>query len=84
MYRALSLSIAVALGVGTAIPADVQASLFAPMTRGAAAGNRSRSVGLGLYIVREIARAHGGDVAVASTAADGTTFRIAIPVSSPP
>lgn len=70
--------------LGTPIPAEVQASLFAPMTRGAAAGNRARSVGLGLYIVREIIRAHGGEVAVTSTAAGGTTFRVVLPVSSPP
>ena len=38
--------------------------MFEPMTRGIGAGNSGRSVGLGLFIVREIASAHGGDVGV--------------------
>ena len=49
------------------------------MTRGAQAGGRARSVGLGLYIVREIMRAHGGDVSVTSTPDTGTTFRAIFP-----
>ena len=35
-----------------------------------------RSVGLGLYIVRELARVHGGDVTVRSCATAGTTFTV--------
>jgi signal transduction histidine kinase len=31
---------------------------------------------LGLYIVREIARAHGGHTRVESSAAEGTTFTV--------
>lgn len=65
---------------GTPIPPETRASLFAPMTRGSAAGSRAGSVGLGLYIVREIARAHGGDVSVTSSEADGTTFSTTFPV----
>lgn len=60
---------------GPAIAAELQATMFEPMTRGETHGAR-RSVGLGLYIVREIARAHGGTATVASTS-DGTTFRVA-------
>jgi phosphoserine phosphatase RsbU/P len=48
--------------------------LFEPMARGATSSDGSRSVGLGLYIVREIAKAHGGTVTVASNAEEGTTF----------
>jgi phosphoserine phosphatase RsbU/P len=36
-------------------------------------------VGLGLYIVREIMRAHGGDVQVRSTAEEGTRFLLELP-----
>lgn len=62
------------------IPGALQTSLFEPMTRGRQAGeNKARSVGLGLYIVREIARAHGGEATVISTANDGTTFQISWP-----
>jgi len=58
---------------GPTIEPSLCASLFEPMVRGAIAGEQ-RSVGLGLYIVREIARAHGGDVFVSSVAGE-TTFR---------
>jgi phosphoserine phosphatase RsbU/P len=58
---------------GPSIPPEVQASIFQPMTR-ATATNAGRSIGLGLFIVQEIARAHGGSVTVTSTAEDGTTF----------
>jgi phosphoserine phosphatase RsbU/P len=59
---------------GTPIAEATQENLFRPMTRGAKAQNTGRSVGLGLFIVREIARAHGGSAGVKSTAAEGTTF----------
>ncbi|HEY0504669.1 MAG TPA: sensor histidine kinase [Lysobacter sp.] len=56
-------------------------SMFDPLRRGpqeAAAGEHS-SLGLGLFIVREIAQAHGGDVA--ATCADGQTqFVITLPL----
>ena len=64
--------------LGAPIPEEIRTTLFAPMTRGATGANRARSVGLGLYIVREIARAHRGDVDVVSTDA-GTTFRAVMP-----
>ena len=49
------------------------------MTRGMGAANTVRSVGLGLFIVREIARSHGGEVGVESSEAAGTTFRLRCP-----
>ncbi len=61
---------------GAPIPAD--ARVFEPMTRGTDVGGKARSVGLGLYIVREIARAHGGTASVASAAASGTTFTVTL------
>jgi len=39
-------------------------------------------VGLGLYIAREIARAHGGDVAVSSVVHEGSTFTVEIPLEA--
>ena len=59
---------------GAPIPKELQATLFQPMTRGTNAPHKGRSVGLGLFIVREIARAHGGNATVTSTAEAGTTF----------
>ena len=61
---------------GPAIPQTLLAGLFEPMTRGTDQGSDVRSVGLGLYIVRELAKVHGGDVAVSSCASAGTTFTV--------
>ncbi len=58
---------------GTAISPELRPRLFLPMSRGEEAGAQ-RSVGLGLYIVSEIAKAHGGEMSVESTAEAGTTF----------
>jgi phosphoserine phosphatase RsbU/P len=63
---------------GQPLPAQHLSSIFEPMVRGAERG-ASEGVGLGLYIVREIAHAHGGQVSVDSTAERGTTFVVRIP-----
>ena len=63
---------------GPPIPAMLQQTLFEPMIRGDG-DKASRGVGLGLFIVREIARAHEGSVAVHSTAQAGTTFTARLP-----
>ena len=65
---------------GAPIPPELQAVLFEPMVRGSEGGS-SRSVGLGLFIVREIAKAHGGRVSVESGASVGTTFTVTFPRS---
>ncbi|MGJ7505861.1 PAS domain-containing sensor histidine kinase [Variovorax sp. GT1P44] len=64
---------------GEPIPAGMQASLFEPMVRGDPGDSAARSVGLGLFIVRAIALAHGGEVSVSSSHAEGTTFVFAFP-----
>ena len=64
---------------GTPIPAELQATMFEPMKRGHDGGAK-RSVGLGLFIVREIARAHRGTATVSSSET-GTSFRIEWPNS---
>lgn len=61
---------------GPPIPDDLLGSVFEPMTRATEVGRTTRSVGLGLFIVSEIAKAHGGFVAVTSTAIGGTTFTV--------
>jgi len=69
---------------GQPIAPDVLPTLFEAMTRGqpdddpqaAASGH---SVGLGLFIVREIARAHRGEVRVESAAETGTRFTVVLP-----
>jgi len=41
-----------------------------------------RGTGLGLYLAREIARLHGGDIVVKSHAGRGTTFTVTMPLAS--
>jgi sigma-B regulation protein RsbU (phosphoserine phosphatase) len=62
---------------GEPIGEHLRHSLFEPMVRGAAAG--TRGVGLGLFIVSEVAKAHGGSVTLASAPGEGTTFTIRLP-----
>jgi signal transduction histidine kinase len=57
-------------------------SIFRPLVQLPAAGGDERprtSLGLGLFIAREIAVAHGGGIEVSSTEADGTTFTVTLP-----
>lgn len=61
---------------GPVIADSLMGVLFEPMTRGTDQDCDVRSVGLGLFIVREIAKAHGGDVAVSSQVGAGTTFTV--------
>ncbi|MDB5327112.1 MAG: hypothetical protein JWM57_2681 [Phycisphaerales bacterium] len=67
--------------------------IFDPLIRGSSAGqpkkNRPGSIGLGLYIAREVAKSHSGRIDVTSTAEEGTSFTIRIPrhakaTSAPP
>lgn len=69
---------------GAPIPPEDLAKLFQPFQRGVQASAPSgRSVGLGLYISREIAVAHGGAIDVRSSADEGTTFTVRLPRYNP-
>jgi len=63
---------------GPPIPAHLVPTLFDPFRSGDATGG----VGLGLFIVREIARAHGGSASVHS-GEQGTTFTVVFPKGLP-
>lgn len=64
---------------GPPIPREVQQSIFQPYRRGDAGERKARrGLGLGLFIVREIARAHGGEVTLESTGS-GTSFAVRLP-----
>jgi sigma-B regulation protein RsbU (phosphoserine phosphatase) len=67
---------------GAPIPPALLPVLFEPMTRGTAAGGEQRSVGLGLFIVKDIVRAHSGRIDVTSSLEHGTTFRTTFPRSA--
>lgn len=68
---------------GVPIPPEALPTLFDPLVRhGTVESVLQRapgSIGLGLYIVREIVNAKGGTITVASTAQQGTTFTVRIP-----
>ena len=66
---------------GNPIPEALLPRMFDPMTRGALEAGSASSVGLGLFIVREIAKAHGGSVDAVSSDSAGTTFRVTLPRS---
>ena len=69
---------------GTAIPADALQVIFNPLVQVAKSESApherpTTSLGLGLFIAREIVRAHGGEICVSSTDAAGTTFAVRLP-----
>jgi signal transduction histidine kinase len=65
---------------GPAIDVAHLKDIFEPLHRAGPETPRNRgSLGIGLYIVRRIALAHGGSVSVTSTEADGTTFVVVVP-----
>ncbi|MFN7134040.1 MAG: ATP-binding protein, partial [Myxococcales bacterium] len=56
--------------------------LFDAFSR-AGGGERGEGLGLGLYIVAQIVRAHGGTVDVQSSDGSGTTFFVRLPAAQP-
>jgi signal transduction histidine kinase len=71
---------------GTPIPPDFLPTIFDPLTRGigkAQMQSKPTSLGLGLFIVREVVVAHSGGIDVTSTAEEGTTFTAHFPRVSP-
>ena len=69
---------------GEPIPKATLPFIFDAFRKGRTAHpSRTQGLGLGLFIVREIARSHGGVIAVTSSASDGTTFRVRLPRGGP-
>jgi two-component system phosphate regulon sensor histidine kinase PhoR len=68
---------------GPGISVAEQRRIFEPFYRGdASAVGAASGTGLGLAVVREIARGHGGDVAVDSAPGQGATFTLRLPLAS--
>jgi signal transduction histidine kinase len=61
------------------IPDSILPTLFDPFRGTRHRREQSRGLGLGLFIVKEIATAHGGSVDVTSSEREGTTFTIRLP-----
>ena len=61
---------------GKPIPEALRLTIFDPFRRARGTNN---GLGLGLYITRELVKAHGGDVTFTSSEELGTTFSVQLP-----
>ncbi|WP_447651973.1 sensor histidine kinase [Pseudomonas abietaniphila] len=68
---------------GEPIAEEAIGSIFDPLVRSlneeAGTNNPSTSLGLGLFIVKEVVNAHSGSITVTSNFGDGTTFTVVLP-----
>lgn len=73
---------------GQPIPAASLGAIFKPLVQLPEEGGQDErprtSLGLGLFVAREIAEAHGGTIGVQSDAARGTVFTVRIPGAALP
>jgi signal transduction histidine kinase len=71
---------------GSPIPESAISTIFDPLVRSSSEelGGPSTSLGLGLFIVKEVVSAHQGTIEVSSNEADGTTFTVVLPKHSRP
>ncbi|MDR5857100.1 sensor histidine kinase [Caballeronia sp. LZ062] len=69
--------------IGEPIPAANHVDIFDPLRRLPDSSAHARTprggIGLGLFIVKQVADAHGGSVSVASARETGTTFTVRLP-----
>ena len=66
---------------GPGIDESFKDSMFRPFASApVGAAHRAAGIGLGLSFAREVARAHGGDILLSRSGADGTTFRFELPI----
>lgn len=70
---------------GQPIPAASLGAIFKPLVQLPEEGGQDErprtSLGLGLFVAREIAEAHGGTIGVQSDATQGTVFKVRIPAA---
>jgi len=66
---------------GAAISANARRRMFEPLVKGESqeGSGASDSLGLGLYIAREITTAHGGSIEIESSDSAGTSFTVSLP-----
>jgi len=69
---------------GDPIPPSELPHIFKLLRRGSHLGQAERNIGLGLYIVKEIVKAHGGTIGVTSDLLHGTTFKVSLPQAPQP
>lgn len=70
---------------GHPIPGDEWESIFLPFSRSPSArSSHQLGWGVGLTYARAVALSHGGEVRVASSGPDGTTFEVSLPTDARP
>ncbi|WP_307603283.1 sensor histidine kinase [Variovorax boronicumulans] len=72
---------------GTPIPADSMQVIFNPLVQVASKESEpherpATSLGLGLFIAREIVKGHTGTITVTSSESEGTSFAVRLPLSN--
>ncbi len=67
---------------GPLLPPEEREAIFEPFRRGKRAAGEG--LGLGLYIAKQIAVAHGGHISVESSVEHGTSFKVCLPRRSLP
>ncbi len=65
--------------VGAPIPEELRSTLFEPFCGSDDGRRRTQRLGLGLYITRQIALAHGGTITFESSEQFGTSFLVSLP-----
>jgi two-component system, sensor histidine kinase and response regulator len=76
-------SVSLVVKNGGTIPPEVLAHLFDPFRGGRRESGRGDGLGLGLYIISQIVRAHQGTVDVTTGQGDETSFRVQLPRTGP-
>jgi len=66
------------INIGPAIDPAILGQIFEPLTRGDQRASADGSLGLGLYIAREIVKAHGGEITARSDGSE-TAFTARLP-----
>jgi signal transduction histidine kinase len=66
---------------GSLVPASERARIFERFYRSPEARHLAPGSGLGLYVARKIAQAHGGDLDLEPDAGEGTSFCLTLPTA---
>ncbi|MCP3137701.1 sensor histidine kinase [Pyxidicoccus xibeiensis] len=66
---------------GPPVPAELLPRIFDPFKQAGRDAGR-RGLGLGLYIVQHLVRAHGGSITASSSAEEGTRFIVRLPLAT--
>jgi len=64
---------------GRGVPVSIQNTLFEPFV----SQGKENGTGLGLTVVQKIVQDHSGEISIANTSPEGTTFRIMLPRPAP-